>query len=182
VVRLEIERKPSATRSGGSMTNPKGDLIEYCRVQGLGTPNFETIASGPEHQPIFTCEIVISDQVWGTAQARTKRDAEKHAAAQALAALEQGHPVSNAAVSSRTSSWMVDPGQTKDPDDLNHDPDDDLDEEGPWPIFPEVLSRCLEIANGRVDQARTGAQAVDEIKRLSLELYKGVLEELGEYM
>jgi hypothetical protein len=33
-----------------------------------------------------------------------------------------------------------------------------------------------------VDQARTGAQAVDEIKRLSLELYKGVLEELGEYM
>jgi hypothetical protein len=114
---------------------------------------------------------VISDQVWGTAQARTKRDAEKHAAAQALAALEQGHPVSNAPVSSRA----MDPG------DLNHDLDDDLDEEGPWPIFPEVLSRCLEIANGRVDQARTGAQAVDEIKRLSLELYKGMLEELGEY-
>ncbi len=167
------------------MTNPKGDLIEYCRVQGLGTPNFETIASGPEHQPIFTCEIVISDQVWGTAQARTKRDAEKLAAAQALTSLEQGNPVPNAPVSSRASNWTVNSGQVMDSHDLNNDLDsdldDDLDEEGPWPIFPEVLSRCLEIANGRVDQTRTGAQAVDEIKRLSLELYKGVLEELGEY-
>ena len=53
------------------MTNPKGDLIEYCRTNGLGTPSFETNAAGPEHQPVFTTQIVIANQVWANAEART---------------------------------------------------------------------------------------------------------------
>jgi hypothetical protein len=32
-----------------------------------------------------------------------------------------------------------------------------------------------------VDAKRLGPQAIDEVRRLALDLYKGLLEELGEY-
>ena len=157
------------------MTNPKGDLIEYCRVNGLGAPGFETIASGPEHQPMFTTQIVISDRVWASAQARTKRDAEKAAAALALEALGQGEPVAG-----------TEPVGDGDPDALPtvvrlepEDTDDSLDD--PWPIFPEVLAKALEVANARVDAGKRGEAAVREVGALALELYKDLLEDLGEY-
>ncbi len=155
------------------MTNPKGDLIEYCRVNGLSAPGFETIASGPEHQPVFTTQIVISDRVWASAQARTKRDAEKAAAALALGALEQGEPVAG-----------TEPVGQTDPDALptvvRLEPEGE-DFEDPWPIFPEVLAKALEVANARVDAGKRGEAAVREVGELALELYKDLLEDLGEY-
>jgi hypothetical protein len=161
------------------MTNPKGDLIEYCRANGLGTPGFETNASGPEHQPVFTTSVVISDQVWASAQARTKRDAEKAAAAMALEALEQGEPVA-ALVAGDTATNVSHAPEL--PTILKLEPDDDFeDEEGPWPIFPEVLAKALEVANARVDAGKRGEDAVREVGSLALELYKDLLEDLGEY-
>ena len=143
------------------MTNPKGDLIEYCRVNALEAPVFDTHATGPEHQPVFTCDIMIGGTVWASAQARTKRDAEKHAAAAALENLRGGQP-----------------GAVAPADDLDDDFDDD---ESPWPIFPEVLAQSLAVANARVDANKTGEKAVVEVRELALELYKGLIEELGEY-
>lgn len=157
------------------MTNPKGDLIEYCRANGLGTPGFETTASGPEHQPVFTTSVVISDQVWASAQARTKRDAEKAAAATALLALEQGEPVAEQAHDAPDAPEL--------PTILKLEPEDtdDFEDEGPWPIFPEVLAKALEVANSRVDAGKRGEVAVREVGSLALELYKDLLEDLGEY-
>ena len=146
------------------MTNPKGDLIEYCRVNSLEAPSFETHASGPEHQPVFACEAIIGGTVWGSASAKTKRDAEKQAAAHALENLRHGQP--GAVVG-------------EDDSDLPNDFDDD--EEGPWPIFPEVLAQSLAVANSRVEAGKTGEAAVLEVQALALELYKGLIEDLGEY-
>jgi ribonuclease III len=153
------------------MTNPKGDLIEYCRANGLGTPIFETNANGPEHQPVFSTQIVIANQVWATAEARTKRDAEKAAAAVALESLEQGEPVVTDSPNAPELPTVL---------KLELNDTDDFDE-GPWPIFPEVLAKALEVANARVDAGKRGEDAVREVGSLALELYKDLLEDLGEY-
>jgi ribonuclease III len=58
---------------------------------------------------------------------------------------------------------------------------DDVEDEGPWPIFPEVLAKALEVANARVDAGKRGEDAVREVGSLALELYKDLLEDLGEY-
>ena len=132
--------------------NPKGDLIEYCKRNGLETPVFETRATGPEHQPTFESDVMISSTIWATSTGRTKREAEKAAAQQTLANLEHN-----------------DPGAQ----DLDLEPN-------PWPIFPEVLAQCLTVANARVEISKRGQAATLEIRDLALELYKGLLTDLGE--
>jgi ribonuclease III len=146
------------------VTNPKGDLIDYCRVHGLGAPVFESHQEGPEHQPTFSCDVMIQEQVYASGQGRTKRDAEKSAAALALAALQANPPEGD-----------LESAPAK-PVHAAHDEDD-----GPWPIFPEVLGRCLEVANSRVASGLTGLEAIEQVRELTLELYQGLLEELGEY-
>ena len=99
--------------------------------------------------------MLVGGRVIASGQGRNKRDAERAAAEAAVAGLSDA------------------PGGAPD--------DDDLDEEGPWPIFPDVLAESLSVANSRVDPSRRGAQAVDEVRKLALDLYKGLLSELGEY-
>jgi ribonuclease III len=148
------------------MLNPKGDLIDYCRIHGLGAPMFEGHQEGPEHQPTFSCDVLIQEQVYASGQGRTKRDAEKAAATLALAALH-ANPLEGTAPSEPVKVARV----------AHQDDEDD----GPWPIFPEVLGKCIEVANARVAAGVTGIKAMEEIRELTLELYQGLLEELGEY-
>jgi ribonuclease III len=148
-----------------TVTNPKGDLIDYCRVQGLGAPVFESHQEGPEHQPTFSCDVLIQEQVYASGQGRTKRDAEKAAANLALVALRANPPEAEHVP-------HVTAGKVAHTDD---------EDEGPWPIFPEVLGKCLEVANSRVATGVMGIKAIEEIRELTLELYQGLLEELGEY-
>jgi ribonuclease III len=151
---------------GDTVTNPKGDLIDYCRMHRLGSPVFESHQEGPEHQPTFSCDVLIQEQVYATGQGRTKRDAEKAAATLALAALH-ANPLEGDAEPEPVKVARV--------------AHEDEDDEGPWPIFPEVLGKCLEVANSRVVAGVTGIKAIEEIRELTLELYQGLLEELGEY-
>jgi ribonuclease III len=155
-----------------TVTNPKGDLIDYCRVQGLGAPLFESHQEGPEHQPTFSCDVLIQEQVYASGQGRTKRDAEKAAANLALAALK-ANPLEADHVPQVTAGNVA-------AGNAAHTANDDEDE-GPWPIFPEVLGKCLEVANSRVAAGVMGVKAIEEIRELTLELYQGLLEELGEY-
>lgn len=143
------------------MTNPKGDLIEYCRAHGLPVPVFETRATGPEHEPTFVSEVSIEGRLSTTGDGRSKRDAERAAATSALDELEGAVP-----------------GETAGRDES--DEGEALDD-GPWPIFPDILVESLAIAHERVDPSRYGPEAIDEVRRLALDLYKGLLEELGEY-
>jgi ribonuclease III len=166
------------------VTNPKGDLIDYCRTHGLGAPVFDSHQEGPEHQPTFSCDVLIQDQVYATGQGRTKRDAEKAAASVALEAL-------------LASPLEGDVGPDDlGPDDLEPEPEgepvshakpaapavhEDDHDDGPWPIFPEVLAKCIEVANTRVPAGMNGIESMEQVRELTLELYQGLLEELGEY-
>jgi ribonuclease III len=147
------------------VTNPKGDLIDYCRTQGLGAPVFESHQEGPEHQPTFSCDVLIQEQVYASGQGRTKRDAEKSAAVVALAAL-QANPIEADLEAMPVKAVLA---------------HSDEEDEGPWPIFPEVLGKCLEVANTRVAVGLMGLEAMEQVRELTLELYQGLLEELGEY-
>jgi ribonuclease III len=151
-----------------TMTNPKGDLIDYCRMHRLGSPVFESHQEGPEHQPTFSCDVMIQEQVYATGQGRTKRDAEKAAATLALASLH-ANPLEGDA------ELEAEPVRVA---QIAHD---DGEDEGPWPIFPEVLGKCLEVANSRVATGTVGMAAIEQVRELTLELYQGLLEELGEY-
>ena len=65
-------------------SNPKGDLQEYAQSNGFEIPIYETIATtGPEHSRTFTIEVTVCSKKWKAA-ARSKREAERLAAFQAL--------------------------------------------------------------------------------------------------
>ena len=145
------------------MVQPKGALIERCKRLGLPKPRFDTQRTGPEHEPTFVSDVLIGGEVYGSGQGSNKRDAERRASEEALARLEE--TPRNAPESSRgdLSPTLPEGGF-----------------EGPWPVFAEVLAASFAVANSRVDASRTGADAVAEVQRLALELYKGSLENLGE--
>ncbi len=71
------------------MAHPKGLLIELAQKLGLERPDFNTAKTGPEHEPSFLSDVVLEGEVLGTGQGPSKREAEKAAAEEALAALER---------------------------------------------------------------------------------------------
>lgn len=75
--------------------NPKGSLQELAQSRGCGVPTYETVdMSGPEHDRLFTIEVTACDQTW-QAQAGSKREAERLAAAKALDELGSETPQPN---------------------------------------------------------------------------------------
>ncbi len=149
------------------MTHPKNTLIDLCKSLGLPKPKFQTKRSGPEHDPTFVCDVLIKAEVYGTGQGSNKREAERRASEEALARLEPNKPA---------------PKKPKKSKDATSATAEAVEEnfEGPWPIFAEVLAASLEVANSRVSAELKGSEAVREVQRLALELYKGSLENLGE--
>ncbi len=151
------------------MVQPKGALIERCKRLGLPKPRFHTQRTGPEHEPTFTSDVLLDGEVYGSGQGSNKRDAERRASEEALRRLEEARAdTPNPAQTPRRGSA---PSQTT-PHEGGF--------EGPWPVFAEVLAASLAVANSRVDPARSGADAVAEVQRLALRLYKNSLEDLGE--
>lgn len=150
-----------------AVKNPKGALIELCQGQGLGSPVFETSGSGPDHEPLFNCEVLVKGSIRGTGKGRSKREAERAAAQDALDKMQSGQRPAAVRVPSFEQSGqpfvtVVEPGK-------------------PWPILPEVLAAALAAAAGRVPAEVTGAEGAAEIRRLAFDLYAGLLQDLGEY-
>ncbi len=71
------------------MAHPKGLLIERAQKLGLERPEFNTVKTGPEHEPSFLSDVTLDGEVLGTGQGGSKKDAERAAAEEALAALER---------------------------------------------------------------------------------------------
>lgn len=147
------------------MRNPKGDLIEYCRAQRVRSPKFETRNIGSDHEPLFMTDVMIDGEVKGSGQGSSKRDSERLASEEAFASLiEQYGPAQKekrpATPTGRSgaSSEMI---------------------QESWPIYADVLVKTLEIANYRVDSNRRGPESLDLIRKMTVDLYKGLLEELG---
>jgi ribonuclease-3 len=71
--------------------NPKSQLQEYFQARGRPTPRYRIVTTeGPDHNPVFTVEVSVDDQVVGTGRGGKKADAERAAAQDALAQLIEG--------------------------------------------------------------------------------------------
>ena len=133
------------------MDNPKGILIERLQGDGRAKPTFKTRSSGPDHEPLFECDVLVDGEVIGSGSGGSKRDAERQAADVALAALDR--------------------------EDIT---DDELPFEGPWPLFEGVLAASITVANDRTDAKLKGEAAAAAVSELALRIYKGVLEDLAD--
>ena len=73
------------TREGLPPENPKSHLQEYIQGLGQAAPSYRLVSSnGPDHDPLFTVEVLVEDEVVGTGQGGRKADAERTAARDAL--------------------------------------------------------------------------------------------------
>ena len=67
----------------------KTALQEWSQARGLGLPNYRDIArEGPDHEPLFTVEVMVAGSQSVRAQGGSKRVAEQEAAALLFAELE----------------------------------------------------------------------------------------------
>lgn len=151
------------------MAHPKGLLIERLAKLGVGKPEFRTENTGPAHEPTFQSEVLVAGEVQGTGQGSNKREAERAAAEEALAYLDR-------------NPLALEP-LARDADD---DESDDAEGtggdrfEGPWPMFDDLLAACLEVANRRTDVRLFGPEARVAVRDFALDLYKELLEDLGD--
>ena len=75
----EIGQRP------GQVENPKSQLQELVQGMGLTTPRYRLVSTdGPDHQPVFTVEVLVDEQVLGRGKGSKKTDAERAAARLAL--------------------------------------------------------------------------------------------------
>ena len=65
----------------------KTALQELCAQQGHHAPHYETHGEGPDHDRVFTAEVVVGNRTLGTGRGRTKKAAEQVAAREAIARL-----------------------------------------------------------------------------------------------
>jgi ribonuclease III len=151
------------------MKNPKGDLIEYCRTMRLRSPKFETRGTGSDHEPLFITDIIVDGEVKATGQGTSKRDSERMASELALESLvAQNGPLPQR---ERTPTPAGNPARQKSGNSSSSSE--------AYPIYAEVLVASLNIANSRVDSNRRGPESIDLVRKMTLDLYKGLLEELG---
>ena len=72
-------------RSQGRVENPKSRLQELVQGMGLSTPHYRLVSTdGPDHQPVFTVEVMVDEHVLAQGKGSKKTDAERAAAQLAL--------------------------------------------------------------------------------------------------
>jgi ribonuclease-3 len=67
--------------------DPKNRLQELCAHLGLGSPSYLLAERGPDHAKQFRAEVVVAGRRLGDGEGRSKKDAERQAAQEALVAL-----------------------------------------------------------------------------------------------
>ena len=82
-----------AVEAGHAPLDPKSHLQEVVQARQEPLPQYRVSeVTGPPHQRTFTVEVLLEDQVAGVGVANRKVDAERKAAAKALAELESAAP------------------------------------------------------------------------------------------
>jgi ribonuclease-3 len=80
--------------------DPKSRLQELSQSRFQQPPHYRLVqAEGPDHARRFTIEVVVNGQVSGTGSGRSKQDAEKEAAQEALVNLDGASPAGDAGMS-----------------------------------------------------------------------------------
>jgi ribonuclease-3 len=65
--------------------NFKSKLLEYAQSHHLGTPRYQVVRQdGPDHDRIFTVDVLLAGIHRGTGTGKNKKEAEQAAAGQAL--------------------------------------------------------------------------------------------------
>jgi ribonuclease-3 len=99
-VRTVIQKVP-ATEFSALQHNPvssgawddKSRLQEWTHKQFGASPQYRLILeSGPDHQKEFTVTVEVHGRIMGRGEGRTKKEAEQHAAAQAIEQADLGDP------------------------------------------------------------------------------------------
>ncbi|OGU61810.1 MAG: ribonuclease III [Ignavibacteria bacterium RBG_13_36_8] len=61
--------------------NYKGQLLEFTHARELGTPIYKVIEEeGPDHNKVFTVQVLIEERVLGIGKGKSKKTAEQEAA------------------------------------------------------------------------------------------------------
>lgn len=85
-----LEAAASQIIANHTQEDPKSLLQEWAQGQGLGAPQYQTVAtSGPEHLKEFAVQVVINGAVFGEGAGQSKQSAAKAAAQDALARLDR---------------------------------------------------------------------------------------------
>ena len=65
--------------------NYKGELLEYCQKELHRAPKYTLVKEeGVEHKKTYTLQVLVGKKVMGTGVGKNKKEAEQHAAADAL--------------------------------------------------------------------------------------------------
>ncbi|MCC6626895.1 MAG: ribonuclease III [Chloroflexi bacterium] len=81
-----LERDADRASSAEARLNPKGRLQEVVQEREHRTPVYRTVGvEGPDHESVFTVEVVVADHVLGRGAGRSKQAAQQAAARDALA-------------------------------------------------------------------------------------------------
>ncbi len=65
--------------------NYKGQLLEFAHANKLAQPKYNIIdQSGPQHDKIYTIEVIVNDEIKGIGKGSNKKIAEQNAAKKAL--------------------------------------------------------------------------------------------------
>ncbi|AYY12707.1 ribonuclease III [Actinobacteria bacterium YIM 96077] len=67
----------------------KTSLQEFTSRHSLGVPEYHVSEEGPDHEKTFTAQVILRDEVYGTGQGRSKKEAEANAAELAWSALNE---------------------------------------------------------------------------------------------
>ena len=91
ILRSMAEQLDQFCRGGTAPENPKSRLQEYFQSQGSPSPRYQVVATeGPDHDPVFTIEVLVDQEVMGAGRGGKKSDAERAAAQDALERLASG--------------------------------------------------------------------------------------------
>ena len=93
-VRRHLARElAEIARSGQPPENPKSRLQELLQERGRPTPSYRLAGrKGPDHDPVFTVEAVVGNEVIGAGRGGKKSEAERAAAEDALRRLTAESP------------------------------------------------------------------------------------------
>lgn len=88
-----VERMVRETLDRGILNttdeNFKSRLLEYAQAEGLGPPRYVTIREeGPDHDRVFTVEVIVGGRTGGIGRGKNKKDAEQSAAEDAMQKLQ----------------------------------------------------------------------------------------------
>ena len=98
LLRIMSEELDQSTIQGTPPENPKSHLQEYIQALGRAAPSYRLVSSdGPDHNPVFTVDVLVEDEVLGTGQGGRKAEAERTAAQDALVRLDSASGKDNPA-------------------------------------------------------------------------------------